>query len=499
MNVLDLQQQLDATGYLKLPAGVFTPAVPLFVPSDAVVVGDDSQRSLVDCDQSGYAFVHGMHRGTVPDECFTPDGFRTLGRFFLWGRGLAWDRGPTGGWPVATTLAVDFRGLTHQPTGWRDSMLCGMSGGGGDGSVSNPHPWCLYFEGDRVVFAARLGGEIFRFRSDPVATVAELSLSVAADFATGSLSLLVDGVAVPIQQMPAGRSMANNSVVPFCVGALHSTFSGVGSWGAWSMDVTVREVSVEVNGSLLGRYLGGGASRLPTYQGGPGLPLVRTWAGGKGCAHLFALELVMDGLPVDAGGRVERVRVKGSNVIPDIVLGRTFGFAADRLDLLGGSVGIQGAGGNVSYPVELTRCRFDGQKDCGLWLSRSIFKARDLFFRYPVRANAEFHNCSGLIDGAFVAPPGVAQDYGFLQRGGAMKFRDVDANYEWRADNGYALIHTQGDSDESPYRPTTLVVDNCTSGDNPVVAVLPPAPGHSLRTQLRVTGTSAESQWVEYR
>src|ERR1044072_71717 len=155
MTAAEMQQAIDARGYLQVPAGVHSPECPVFIDrGQADVFGVTANSSRLDLGSCGTAFGVGWRRGMVPDDHFTPEGFRSFAKVNLFARGTEWDLGPIrypspSGWSRLSSLRVVLSATLHGDD-WRfrhpngtvfDTYLCGIAGL--SPAAGSPSPWHL--------------------------------------------------------------------------------------------------------------------------------------------------------------------------------------------------------------------------------------------------------------------------------------------------------------------------------------------------------------------
>ena len=555
-----VQRTLDTLGAVVVPAGVTDLAVPLFAsgglpgPVPGTLAGDlavtgAGPRSVLR--HAGPVVLWGFSRGRVSDAHYTPLGYRTLGDTVLHSRGTEWGHGPLPrpgrrwpeqGWPTVTRLTLDLDFQTFDPPSagnyWtaagENTPLAGLTDAASPVYGPQPMPWFLYAAGTGVYVALRLcDGSTYGLQGAwqiPPAlvplTADRLSFRVTYDAAAGTVTAGPVGGPATLACAPAAvlpavpgaafrdpggrpRGLHRNSTATF--GIVECGVSRVGGRAGYNTgrrrDWLVRTLRVTTPDGVLGE-LAGPCVRPATYPGGPSLPLVPSATAGGG-TPLIALTY-------DAGdqavGRLADLTLDCRGPAVGLRVGRTYGFAADRVTFQGGLRGVQYDQQFDSYPVVIRDCVANANTDCGLFTDTAFaLTVTNLTAKYYGRCAAEFVGGGPDQFSAVVAPgggpvaeasPGVPAagsavdpvtgrpaptwpDAVVVQRGGAGYYDVCRDDIESDLTHGpyavdYAVIKVYPGADAGLVSRTAATVSDRVSAGvppTPVVRVYPRPPG----------------------
>lgn len=487
-SVTDPQQTLDTTGRLaveaSLPAadpvwrqGTLAPPAPLFLDSGMEVYGSGRvkvsgrwERPTLHCHASGGGFYVGWRRGLVPDECFAGAKFRTLGQTFLFGRGSEWDKGPrVGGWATVRRLRIQAIFRKHYSEPWRQVLggISGLDRVQAAGFGPNPCPYVLWV-GDgflRLYLRTNDGQQrLVQWPFDCNQTTLPVGIDVDLEALYGPGTRLMGNTLWPF-----GLGFCP----PYCNDRGYWGTSGAGGVGHDPADVSIDKFDVFVNddgpNNPLCRLHGG---RVPTYDGGPSLPLVSAGTRGVAGRHLLCVHR-SQGLPDTAGGvRVRDLRIVGRPDNPVVSIGGGLGLDLTMSDVYveGGSRGVQTTGLTVAYPVTIRDCTFTHQQDVQFWMNRaSGLTLERNQTNYPGRCVAELVECKAWVRGELMLSPAADPREIFSQYGGDVCYERITSDREWEpysdcfvrfrpwayADHHAGLVEVRGCL--APHAPAALV------------------------------------------
>lgn len=501
MTAAELQLAIDTAGYASVPAGVTPLDTPLFLGQNQALLGPGRQAARLECYESGAALYVGWRRGLLDGSYFPAGGFRTNGTAHLFARGTEFDLGPTtngrvAGWPSLGSLRVEYAGTRHgpswvyvQPNGPFEQVLCGVQGNDVY-DQPRPSPWLLWWTNAGVLtLSLRLDtGQIVHLGlpGDPAA--ADLSVDVTVLLGTGVLTGVVNGEPVTVPSaLPPGSKLADNVDWPFTVGRA-DPWCNSAYWSAKVGDVT--HTKTRVSSGSWSAYVDYQAGRLPTYPGGPSLPLIRAWSS-RGTRSILAVHK-SQGVPDSAGNTTVRgLGIDSGTASPLVTLGGVQGLLTlQDLRLGGGTRAVQCAGLAVSYPVLLYDVQAQFQRDRQLWLFRSSnVTVRDCGFGYGGRGSVTLRGCSALLDAVFVAPPGQPQDAVVEQAGGVVTYSRLFANYEYTP--APPMVRLQGAFFDDRASPTVARLADCVPCLSPPWVVLPKATAYTGPVTVTVDGVTA--------
>lgn len=452
------QEQLDNSGYHRFEAEL--PA-PLFVDSNSLVEGGGP----VNCST---AIVTGWRRGLVNESHFTPDGFRTHNDTYLFARGTEWDLGPRCSWATVRQLTIKIDVTSHNSWGHNTIPLGGMQGEGH--YDPHPSPWLLSIINGKVLFS--IGTEVDEynfFGTIPILT-ARLLIEATADLETGQITVKVNGQTLVINQsLPPNSKLKANATAPFSLGRIDPFFNSGGYFDTVTRDLTFHSVYVFDQAGYFCEY-NNQYLRVPTYNGGPSLPLQRCWTrnGGK---FLYCVHKSQGVADANGHVRFKDLHINGITSEPAIVIGATFGpMTFDNIRIHKGTRGIQAQGFPVIYPLRIRDCTFQSQADSSIFLMRSMVVIRDTLIQYARRFGFVLLGCQGEIDWSLFAPGGSSAnppsqaEAVVLQRGGTMHYNQIKADYEEPTRPDYAFVKVVPTTYDHAGFSTEAYLTNCFSG-----------------------------------
>lgn len=435
------QAELDAEGSYVFPRGVVQPEVPVFLDSGYEVSG--APGAVVHAHGLGTPFAIGWPRGLVPDDHWTPEGWRSRGVAYLTARGSNWDGGvhytPAPRWANGKVFRAEFAGRKHVPS-WNGVPLAGCQS---DelGYADSPDPWHLVCYDGRAWLHLRTADGVVRKWSvqiDPSADL--LDVAVAVDLTTGAATATLGGTPAAVDASQAGTGfgaatrLRDNTHAPFCV--LHLVPHQHGRGFKWAEqatipDVTVARVALALDGVPLAEFVGTDP-RPQTYPGGPSLPLARCRGDTTFLWAVHTSQWEPQGAR-DVVLRDLRVSVRPAN--PAVQVGGVFGGSGARLERLridNGSRGVQ-THGFMLYPLTIRDCHFIYQSEYGLWLYRGCGMTLECNqIDYPRRAPVHLRDCWGEVRGSVLYAPAYAGETCVAEQyGGQVNYQGHTADYEY--------------------------------------------------------------------
>lgn len=445
-----LQQVLDVEGRLTVAKGQVALPHPLFLKSDQRIIGEGRDCEL-NCETAGVGFVPGWKRGLIGDEHFTPQGFRTFGRAYPVGFGDEYQLGPVGvggsahGWKQCTRLKIRATFTKHWNGEWAPGRVVPLGGinSMGEGPWGPiPSPFVLYvYENTVVLYIRDSNGATAQY----IQTINPTDATINVDFDV---------------QIPAGLWPNHNWVFALCRTPFMPAAGGY--WGAEGpiLDMTINEFKMTQNQREISVIM----QRVPTYEGGPSLPILRTNGGWTRGLYIWT---------AGSDERAETIELKdfelvGGAASPLILVGRVQGgngLSLENVSLTKGMRSIQSAGIFVHYPLTLEDCLLKYANDTALWLFRaSGVETNRTSFDYARRCYAHTLACQAEFDGPrMMAVPGPpAGDCAFMQEGGVVKYSQLIANYEGFGPD--AFLHLRPATFDLWTDKTVATLEECHAG-----------------------------------
>ena len=501
----DAQQQLDTTRQYQFPlggAGVFYPDAPLFVDTGCEV--SQVRGGTVSSYKCSTILITGFRRGLVDDTHFPADGFRTNGDTILWSRGTTWDLGPripvggVVGWPLLKTLVVSIDATANAGV-WAGMIhLCGIQTDRGPYGP-HPSPWqmTLYdrWGGSadpilRVAIKTADGVERYFDADLPAAAKPLPARSVfafTADLDSGVVTGNVNGVSFTVGELPPNSTLAPNTSYPFSAGKLEPVVWTTGFYGSEQHpDLTIHAIRIGTAAGDFCQYAGGG--RLPTYPGGPSLPLASAWTADS-CNYLMVTH-ASQGVS-DAVGDVwiHDFNLSCYYGAPAICLGAAMRpVTLERIVVDQGSRAFQTLGFSVDYPLTLRDFDSRNASDTALHIRDAILELDNITVSGSRRNAIDLLSCWGRVKRLFLAP-GAVQRETVLQSGGQIRYDDAFADYEFAAPPDYAFLRVVPTTHNGQVAdPTTADIVNVFGGFPPrIVAVEPADVASGYRGAVRAT------------